>query len=125
MGSEIIEIGGFGSILRGGDAAEWVPASFAMPGGGELGLPGARRRGAGAERRLRVSAVPFTRQHDDVQIFDNAKHMYFSTRTFGAPEGGRLTVEWELRARSSAAGRAISTTASCRSTCWTSRAAWR
>ena len=34
-----------------------------------------------------------------MQILDNAKHMYFSTRTFGAPEGGRLSVEWEQSAQ--------------------------
>jgi hypothetical protein len=46
--------------------------------------------------RLRVAAVPFTRGHDRVQVLDNAKHMYFSLRTYEAAPGGRLTVEWEM-----------------------------
>src|SRR5262245_2867017 len=49
--------------------------------------------------RLRVAAVPFTRGHDEVQFFDNAKHMYFSTRSFEAPKTGRLTVEWDMSAQ--------------------------
>jgi hypothetical protein len=42
--------------------------------------------------------VPFTRGHDRVQVLDNAKHMYFSTRTFEAAASGRLSVEWEMSA---------------------------
>jgi len=99
VGEEIIEVGGFGSILRGGDDADWVPASFAMPGGGawvyqEPAAVVALQNGA-----LTVAAVPYTRSNDHVQFFDNAKHMYFSRRSFGAPPGGRITLEWELAAR--------------------------
>jgi hypothetical protein len=49
--------------------------------------------------RLRVAAVPFTRHHDQVQILDNAKHMYFSRRSFAAPERGRISIEWEMAAQ--------------------------
>jgi hypothetical protein len=44
-----------------------------------------------------VAAVPYRRSHDQVQILDNAMH--FSTRSYGAPEGGRMTVEWEQSAQ--------------------------
>ena len=99
MSDEIIEVGGFGGILRGGDDADWVPASFPMPGGGawvyqEPGAVVAVQNGA-----LTVAALPYTRSHDQVQFFDNAKHMYFSRRSFAAPAGGRITLEWELAAR--------------------------
>ncbi len=50
--------------------------------------------------RLRVSAK-LSRSHDQVQILDNAKNMFFSTRTFTAPENGSLTFAWEQRARCS------------------------
>ncbi len=99
MGSEIIEIGGFGTILRGGGLAEWVPASFPMPGGGSWVYQEPAAVSMVQNGALTVSALPFTRSHDHVQFFDNAKHMLFSTRSFGAPEGGRLTLEWELAAR--------------------------
>jgi len=99
VGEQSIEVAGFGSILRAGDDADWVAASFPMPGGGvfvyqEPAAVVALQNGA-----LTVAAVPYTRSHDQVQFFDNAKHMYFSRQSFAAPEGGRLTVEWELAAR--------------------------
>jgi hypothetical protein len=96
---EIIEIGGFGSILRGGADAAWVPASFPAPDGGLWVYQEPDAVVTLQNDTLSVAAVPYTRQHDQVQFFDNAKHMYFSTRPVGAPDGGRITVEWELAAR--------------------------
>lgn len=48
---------------------------------------------------LQVAAVPYTRKHDQVQILDNAKHMYFSKERFLVPEGGRITFEIQVAAR--------------------------
>lgn len=48
--------------------------------------------------RLRVSAQ-LSRSHDQVQILDNAKNMFFSTRTFAPPEHGEISFEWEQKAR--------------------------
>src|SRR5207249_7734854 len=42
--------------------------------------------------RLRVSAVPLTRSHDQVQILDNAKNMYFSTR--GSSHRSKARLRW-------------------------------
>jgi hypothetical protein len=39
----------------------------------------------------------FTRCHDKVQIFDNAKHVMFSTRTFDVPDTG-VTFSFEMGA---------------------------
>ena len=47
---------------------------------------------------LRVAAVPYTRTHDKIQFLDNAKHMYFSTRTFACPDGGTITFSIDLAA---------------------------
>lgn len=100
MGREIVEIGGFESIVRGGGAdAAWVPASFPTGDGGAWVYQEPDAVVGIQNGILSVAAYPFTRQHDQVQFFDNAKHMYFSTRPVGAPEGGRVTVEWELAAR--------------------------
>jgi len=49
--------------------------------------------------RLRVAAVPLTRGHDQVQVLDNAKNMYFSTQMFEPPEEGTITLEWWMSAR--------------------------
>ncbi len=48
---------------------------------------------------LQVAAVPYTRSNDHVQILDNAKHMYFSKQRFEVPEGGRITFEIQVAAR--------------------------
>lgn len=48
---------------------------------------------------LQVAAVPFTRAHDRIPILDNAKHMYFSRERFAVPDGGRITFEIEVAAR--------------------------
>jgi hypothetical protein len=95
---EVIELADFGSIVSG-EATPWVPGSFPMPEGGTWIYQEPNASVIVQNGGLIVSALPFTRGHDQVQFFDNAKHMYFSTRTLGAPEGGRLTVEWEQAAR--------------------------
>jgi len=100
VAEEQIEIGSFESILRGGgEDAAWVPASFPTEEGGLWTYQEPEAVVALQNGELSVAAFPFTRQHDRVQFFDNAKHMYFSTRQVGAPEQGRVTVEWELAAR--------------------------
>ena len=48
--------------------------------------------------RLRVTAQ-LSRSNDQVQILDNAKNMFFSTRTFAPPENGSISFEWEQKAR--------------------------
>lgn len=100
--SEVIEVGDFGSVISGssseGAGPSWIPAGF--PVGDEFWTfqePDAVV--IVQDGRLRVAAVPYTRQNDTLQILDNAKHMYFSTRTFEAPEGGSLSVEWEMAAQ--------------------------
>jgi len=48
--------------------------------------------------RLRVTAR-LSRFNDQVQILDNAKNMFFSTRTFAPPANGSISFEWEQKAR--------------------------
>ena len=101
---EEIRVADFGSIVAppaggGGAQPTWVPAVFPDPAGGLWTVQEPNAVVIVQDGRLRVAASPFTRQHDTVQILDNAKHMYFSTRTFAAPEGGRLRVDWEMSAQ--------------------------
>jgi hypothetical protein len=94
---EWIEYGGFGCVISTEPAQRnWVPAAFPMANGGLWVYQEPDAVVVVQNDRLRVAAVPFTRSHDEVQFFDNAKHMYFSTRTFEAPKNGRLTVEWQM-----------------------------
>ena len=94
--SEWTEVGGFGCVISAEPTERaWIPAGFPVASG----FWTFREPDAVVivqNDRLRVAAVPFTRGHDEVQFFDNAKHMYFSTRSFEAPKNGRLTVEWDM-----------------------------
>lgn len=77
----------------------WVQAGFALPDGTRWDY---REPGAVAIVRngwLQVAAVPYTRSNDRVQILDNAKQMYFSKERFAVPEGGRITFEIQIAAR--------------------------
>lgn len=100
MASETVDLTDFGSVVRGPSAdATWVPAGFPTEDGGVWRYQEPEAVVVVQDGALRVGAVPFTRQHDETQILDNAKHMYFSARSFAPPEGGRLRVEWEMAAQ--------------------------
>ncbi|MFD0710421.1 DUF6081 family protein [Paenibacillus sp. GCM10027626] len=43
--------------------------------------------------------APLSRQHDKIQILDNAKHMYFSVEDVKVPEQGEVSFEVQIRAR--------------------------
>jgi hypothetical protein len=96
---EVIEVAEFGSVLRPGAGGTWMPGGFPTGDGGFWLYQEPDAVVLIQNGRLRVAAVPYTRSHDQVQILDNAKHMYFSTRTFAPPEGGRMRVEWEQSAQ--------------------------
>ncbi len=90
-------VGDFHRLFEGD--TRWVQAGFQLPDGSrwEYREPDAVvlvRNGW-----LQVSAVPYTRSHDRVQILDNAKHMYFSRERFAVPPGGRITFEISVAAR--------------------------
>jgi len=100
MSADWVEVGGFGCVISSEPAERgWMPAGFPMAGGGFWVYQEPDAVVVVQNDRLRVAAMPFTRGNDEVQFFDNAKHMYFSTRTFEAPKNGRLTVEWEMSAQ--------------------------
>ena len=93
---EIIELSNFASIVTG--EGDWMPAGFPLEDGSfwQYQEPGAVV--IVQDRFLRVAAVPYTRGHDRVQILDNAKHMYFSTRQFAPPDGGTISFSLDLAA---------------------------
>jgi hypothetical protein len=93
---EIVEYSNFASVITG--EGEWVPAGFPLEDGSFW-----RYQEPGAvviiqDGFLRVGAVPYTRHHDSEQILDNAKHMYFSTRTFATPPSGTISFSFDLAA---------------------------
>jgi hypothetical protein len=89
--TETIEYGGFADMLK--PDSMWVIGGFP---GWEFREPNAVA--VVQNGRLRVAAVPLTRTNNVIQLFDNAKHMYFSRDLFAVPEGGEISVELEIRA---------------------------
>ena len=99
MSAQTFELSDFASLVETpGQPRTWFPAQFPAPEGGMWVSQEPDAVIVVQDGRLRVAAVPFTRGHDRVQVLDNAKHMYFSTRNFEAAPNGRLVVEWEMAA---------------------------
>ncbi|MGH7814117.1 MAG: DUF6081 family protein [Candidatus Binataceae bacterium] len=95
-GEEIIEYSNFASAITG--EGEWTPAGFPLPDGSFWKYQEPDAIAIVQDGFLRVAAVPYTRRHDSIQILDNAKHMYFSTRTFECPAGGSISFSLDLAA---------------------------
>ncbi|WP_106766738.1 DUF6081 family protein [Paenibacillus faecalis] len=88
--------GDFHTILSEGEV--WKIGGFSLPDGTfwEYREPNAVvivRNGI-----LYVRA-PLSRQHDQIQILDNAKHMYYSVEEVQVPESGEVSFELQMRAR--------------------------
>ncbi len=93
---ETIEYSSFAAAIIG--EGDWMPAGFPTPDGGfwQYQEPGAIV--IVQDGFLRVAAVPYTRRHDSIQFFDNAKHMYFSARTFAPPAAGTISFSIDMAA---------------------------
>ncbi|HEY1351263.1 MAG TPA: DUF6081 family protein [Ktedonobacteraceae bacterium] len=85
------------SIITGVDRA-WTYGGFPLPDGTFWLYREPEAIVVVEGDRLRVSAR-LSRSHDQIQILDNAKNMFFSTRTFAPPEHGSISFEWEQKAR--------------------------
>ncbi|SEK78219.1 hypothetical protein SAMN04488688_102250 [Paenibacillus sp. cl141a] len=88
--------GDFHSILS--ESGTWKIGGFPLPDGSfwEYREPNAVvivRNGI-----LYVRA-PLSRQNNQIQILDNAKHMYYSNEEVDVPESGEVTFELQIRAR--------------------------
>ncbi|MFF2482850.1 DUF6081 family protein [Paenibacillus sp. NPDC058071] len=89
-------LGSFDTILDEGNV--WTVGGFQLPDGSfwQYREPEAVvivRNGI-----LYVRA-PLSRQHHQVQILDNAKHMYYSAKPVEIPQTGEISFEIQLRAR--------------------------
>lgn len=93
---EVVEYGNFNSTITGD--GQWIAAGFPTPDGGFWHYREPDAVVIIQDGFLRVTAMPYTRRHDSIQFLDNAKHMYFSTRTFACPENGSITFSIDLAA---------------------------
>jgi hypothetical protein len=81
------------------DDSAWALGGFALPDGSFWQYKEPNAVVLVRNGWLQAGAVPYTRSHDQVQILDNAKHMYFSKERFAVPEGGRIVFEISIAAR--------------------------
>ncbi|HYT34761.1 MAG TPA: DUF6081 family protein [Ktedonobacteraceae bacterium] len=95
---ESITYAGFHSIISGVNP-QWEYGGFALADGSFW-----RYREPDAvviveADRMRVRLGKITRCNNQVQILDNAKNMFFSTRKFVPPDDGEISFEWDMTAR--------------------------
>lgn len=93
---QIIEYSNFASAITG--EGDWIPAGFPLPDGTFWQYQEPDAVVIVQEGFLRVAAVPYSRHHDSIQILDNAKHMYFSARSFAPPAGGSISFSLDMAA---------------------------
>ena len=94
---ETLTYANYHSIITGVDRA-WQYGGFPLPDGTFWLYREPNATVVVEGDRLRVTAQ-LSRSNDQVQILDNAKNMFFSTRTFAPPENGSISFEWEQKAR--------------------------
>src|SRR5438477_10425409 len=93
---ETITYAGFHSIITGVNRS-WEYGGFSLPDGTfwRYREPNAVIIVEG--ERMRATAK-LSRANDQVQILDNAKNMFFSTRRLEIPEQGYIAFEWDMKA---------------------------
>lgn len=89
--------GGFTTLVS--DDPAWTIGSFPTPDGSTWEYREPEAVAVVQNGRLRVRVTPLTRRHDRVQILDNAKHMFFSTRRFEVPADGGISFELTMRSQ--------------------------
>ncbi len=94
---ESLVYGEFSSIFKEG--GKWTRGEYKLPDGTAwiYNEPDAVLR---IQRdHLRVRADPLRRSHDTIQILDDAKHLYQSTKRFPTPEEGGISFDIEMDAK--------------------------
>lgn len=89
-------IGDFHTILEEGKV--WQTGGFKLPDGSFWAYREPEAVVIVRNDRLYVRAQ-LSRRHDQVQILDNAKHMYYSAQPVDIPEEGEIRFELQIRAR--------------------------
>ena len=88
--------GGYTTLVS--DDPAWTIAGFDLPDGTRWEYREPDAVAVVQNGRLRVRAT-LSRKNDHVQILDNAKHMFFSTRRFLVPANGGISFELTMRSR--------------------------
>jgi hypothetical protein len=93
---ETITYSGFHSIITGINRS-WEYGGFSLPNGTFWRYREPNATIVVEGERMRATAK-LSRANDQVQILDNAKNMFFSTRRFEIPEHGYISFEWDMKA---------------------------
>ncbi len=93
---ETITYSGFHSIITG-IGRTWEYGGFPLPDGTFWRYREPNAVIVVEGERMRATAK-LSRANDQVQILDNAKNMFFSTRKFEIPENGLIAFEWDMKA---------------------------
>ncbi len=94
---DTVNYAGYHSIITGIDRA-WQYGGFPLPDGSFWRYREPNAAVVVEGERMRVTAQ-ITRANHQVQILDNAKNMFFSTRRFEVPEKGEISFAWDMQAR--------------------------
>ena len=89
--------GGFADLFK--ESSPWALGGFALPDGTFWQYREPNAIVIAQAGRLRVTAAPLTRANAQVQILDNAKHMYFSQERFAVPAQGSIAFDVNIGAR--------------------------
>ena len=87
---------GFHSIITGVNRS-WEYGGFPLPDGTFWRYREPNAVIVVEGERMRATAK-LSRSNDQVQILDNAKNMFFSTKRFEIPEKGEISFEWDMKA---------------------------
>jgi len=93
---ETITYSGYHSIITGVNRS-WEYGGFPLPDGSFWRYREPNAVIVVEGERMRATAK-LSRANDQVQILDNAKNMFFSTRRFEIPEKGQISFEWDMKA---------------------------
>jgi len=93
---ETITYAGFHSIITGINRS-WEYGGFQLPDGTFWRYREPNAVIVVEGERMRATAK-LSRSNDQVQILDNAKNMFFSTKVFEIPEKGEISFEWDMKA---------------------------
>ena len=79
--------------------SKWTIASFPSGDGQFWRWEEPQAKSKTGDGRLEITVNPYTRFHDQIQIFDNPKHLYLGTQSFPVPEQGAISFSCKMGAK--------------------------
>ncbi len=80
------------------DSSKWTVAAFPLGNGDFWRWEEPRAEVKTGDGKLEITVNPFTRFNNEVQIFDNPKHLILGTQNFKVPEQGRISFSLKMGA---------------------------